>query len=121
MGDVVIQLVLEAAGVEIDLNPNPAQVFVTTFDESTRLESMKLTTALRRAGLRVEWYPEPDRMGKQFKYADRQGIPLVVILGPDEIAQDQAAVKDLRSGDQITVETSEVIQQVLAMLPGQSG
>lgn len=116
MGDVVIQLVLEAAGVEIDLNPNPAQVFVTTFGESTRFDSLKLTGQLRRAGLRVEWYPEPDRLSKQFKYADKQGIPLAIILGPDEIAQDQVAIKDLRSGDQVTVPASEAAERVLSLL-----
>jgi histidyl-tRNA synthetase len=119
MGDVVIQLVLEAAGVDVDLNPNPAQVFVTTFDESTRLASMKLTSELRRSGFRVEWYPEPDRMGKQFKYADRQGIPLAVILGPDEIANEQAAVKDLRSGDQVTIPINEVSQKIGDLLASQ--
>jgi histidyl-tRNA synthetase len=116
MGDVVIQLVLEAAGVEIDLNPNPAQVFMTTFDESTRLASMNLTRELRQAGLRVEWYPEPERLSKQFKYADKQGIPLAIILGPEEIAQDQVAIKDLRSGDQIAVPTIQVAQQIETLL-----
>jgi histidyl-tRNA synthetase len=116
MGDVVIQLVLEAAGVKIDLNPNPTQVFVTTFDENTRLESLKLTGELRQAGLRVEWYPEADRLSKQFKYADREGIPLAVILGPDELVNGQAAVKDLRSGDQVTVASGQIAEQIRAML-----
>jgi histidyl-tRNA synthetase len=119
MGDVVIQLVLEAAGVNFDLNPNPAQVFVTTFDEATRADSMEMAAILRRSNLRVEWYPEADRIGKQFKYADRQGIPLAVILGPEEIAQDQVALKDLASGDQISVPCDEIVDKIRAMLAGQ--
>jgi histidyl-tRNA synthetase len=116
MGDVVIGLVLEKCGVQPDLRANPAEVFIPTFDESSRGEALRLASELRGAGLRVEWFPEIARLPKQFKYADRQGIPVAVILGPDEIKLDQVAIKDLRTGTQTTVPRDEAVDKVKDML-----
>ena len=121
MGDIVFSLVLEENGVVPDLKTNPAQVFVTSFDESTISESMEVSAELRRAGFSVEWYPEPARLQRQFKYADRQGIPVAVILGPEEIAQGTVAIKDLVSGEQRTISRSELIQTVQSILASEEG
>jgi histidyl-tRNA synthetase len=121
MGDIVFSLVLEENGVVPDLKTNPAQVFVTSFDESTISESMEVSAELRRAGFSVEWYPEPARLPRQFKYADRQGIPVAVILGPEEIAQGTVAIKDLVSGEQRTIPRSELIQAVQSILASGEG
>jgi histidyl-tRNA synthetase len=122
MGDVVIGIVLDKCGVQPDLRANPADVFIPTFDESSRGEALRLAAELRAAGLRVEWYPEIARLPKQFKYADRQDIPLAVILGPDEMKLDQVAVKDLRTGEQTTVPRNEAIERVRNLLdpPGET-
>jgi histidyl-tRNA synthetase len=116
MGDVVIGLVLDKCGVQPDLRPNPADIFIPTFDESSRGEALRLAAELRVTGLNVEWFPEIARLPKQFKYADRQGIPLAVILGPDEIKLDQVAIKDLRTGVQTTAHRSEVVEKVRDLL-----
>ncbi|KPK95439.1 MAG: hypothetical protein AMJ88_00395 [Anaerolineae bacterium SM23_ 63] len=116
MGDVVIGLVLDKCGVEPDLRANPAEVFIPTFDESSRGETLRLAAELRVSGLRVEWFPEIARLPKQFKYADRQGIPLAVILGPDEIKLGQVAIKDLRTGTQTVVPRSETVEKVRDLL-----
>lgn len=116
MGDVVIGLVLDKCAIQPDLRANPADVFIPTFDESSRGEALRLAAELRDSGLRVEWFPEIARLTKQFKYADRQGIPLAVIIGPDEIELDQVAIKDLRTGAQTTVERSEIVDKVRDLL-----
>jgi histidyl-tRNA synthetase len=108
MGDVVFGLVLEENGVLPDLKPNPADIFVTTFDENTVAASLELSAELRQAGFSVEWYPEPVRLPRQLKYADRQGIPVVVILGPEEIRRGEVALKDLQSGEQRSVPRTEL-------------
>lgn len=109
MGDVVFQLVLEQNGVLPELRPNPASFFVTTFDEESLDETIRLTAELRAAGLRTEWYPEPVRLPRQFKYADRQGIPYTLILGPEEIKAGTVAVKDMASGEQESVSRAALI------------
>ncbi len=116
MGDVVIGLVLDKCGVQPDLRANPSDVFIPTFDERSRSETLRLAAELRGSGLRVEWFPEIVRLPKQFRYADRQGIPLAVILGPDEIRLEQVTIKDLRTGDQTTVPRNKVKERVRTLL-----
>jgi histidyl-tRNA synthetase len=112
MGDVVFQLVMGESGVQPELRPNPANFFITTFDEENTMESIRLAAELRAAGFRVEWYPEPVRLPRQFKYADRQGIPYTLILGPDEILSKTVAVKDMRTGEQLSVPRDELIDHI---------
>lgn len=80
------------------------QVLVTLFDDSTVGDSFRLAHELRRAGLRVDLYPQiKDNYGKQFKYADERKIPYAVLLGPRELETGSAAIKDLVSGEQVDV------------------
>jgi histidyl-tRNA synthetase len=117
MGDVVIELVLEAAGAMPSLNPAPAQVLVTNFDPSLEDKSLSLANELRRAGFRAEWYPESARMGKQLRYADRYGIPLVAILGPEEDAAGTITLKDMLTGDQTTISRQTLKNEIQHRLP----
>jgi histidyl-tRNA synthetase len=71
---------------------------------------MRLAADLRAAGFRTEWYPEPVRLPRQFKYADRQDIPFTLILGPEEIQANSVAVKDMRTGEQVSVARDELIE-----------
>ncbi len=113
MGDVVITLVLKKYGlVPEGLGASPAPVLVTVFDESTIFESFKLAAELRRSGLYVACYPEPSKLGKQLKYADRIGIKAALVLGPDEIANGTVAVKDLKSGNQENVSREELLRRI---------
>jgi histidyl-tRNA synthetase len=121
MGDVVLALVLEEAGKLPDLRPNPADVLLPTFDESLIPETLELATELRQAGLRVEWYPEPARLGRQFKYADRYAIPLAVILGPEEMQAGQISIKDLRTGEQVKIERSKAVVHLQSALEKRAG
>lgn len=113
MGDVVITLILQKYGLlPKDLNINPAPVFVTVFDEDRLLESFKLASELRRAGLNVVCYPEAAKLQKQFKYADRIGAKVTLVLGPDEVEKGQVAVKNLVSGEQVSVARGNLVEQV---------
>ena len=115
MGDVVVGLVLEAAGVRPQLRTSPSLVLVTTFDSSTRPASLGLCQALRRDGLAAEWYPEPGKMPRQLKYADRQGIPIVAILGPQELENGSVTLKHLPTGRQIACPLGEAAAQARAL------
>lgn len=115
MGDLVVRLVLEKYAALPQLDAPPALVLVTTFDQEGYRASLELATELRRNGIASEWYPSPDKLGKQLKYADRVGIPIAVVLGPDEIAAGSATVRDLRAGDQQTVDRNGVAEAVRVM------
>ena len=117
MGDVVMELVLRDASVIPEKLGNTPEVVVTVFDEDTLGESLKVANVLREAGFKTVVYPEADKLGKQFKYADRLDIPVAIILGPDEIASGQVAVKNLKTRDQVTIMREDLIDQVRAFLP----
>jgi histidyl-tRNA synthetase len=113
MGDVVITLILQKYGLlPKELNVNPAPVLVTVFDEERLLESFKLAGELRRAGLKVVCYPEAIKLQKQFKYADRIGAKVTLVLGPDEVQNGQVAVKNLINGEQVSVGRDSIVDTV---------
>jgi len=121
MGDVVVTLILEKYGLLPEhLDVNPAPVLVTVFDEERQLASLKLATELRAAGLKVVVYPEATKLGKQFKYADRIGARVTLVLGPDEAEKGQVAVKNLVNGEQITVAQEAIVDVVQGILAGDS-
>jgi len=97
----------------VEMPSTPSRVLVTVFDatpESTG-HSMRLASELRQSGIACEVYLNPgDRLGKQFGYADKLGIPYAVVLGPDEIAQGTVTVKNLRAAEnnQQTVERARL-------------
>jgi histidyl-tRNA synthetase len=90
------------------------QVLVTQFDEATVGASLQLAHQLRTAGLRVDLYPDIDRYGRQFKYAEERQIRYALLISPRELEADVVAVKDLVSGEQEDVPASEVIDWVQA-------
>ena len=90
----------------------PADVMVMLWSEETAAYSLKLAQELRSQGLRVTVYPEPDKFGKQIKYADSIRVPFVCILGESEIAENKVTIKNMKTGDQVTVDRDQVIQTV---------
>jgi histidyl-tRNA synthetase len=99
-----------------DLTINPAPVLVTVFNEDCLLESFKLASELRRAGLNVVCYPEAVKLPKQFKYADRIGAKVTLVLGPDEVEKGQVAVKNLVNSEQVSVQREALVDTVKSIL-----
>jgi histidyl-tRNA synthetase len=117
MGDVVIELVLQEKGViPQELGETP-QVIVTIFDEQTMVESLKIANEIRNYGFTTVLYPDADKLGKQFKFASKAGIPLAVVLGPDEIQNNQVAVKNLLTREQVIVDRGKLLSQIRDFLP----
>ncbi|MGH2621977.1 MAG: histidine--tRNA ligase [Anaerolineales bacterium] len=120
MGDVVIRLVLEKYDALPKLRTNPADLLIASFEIESREPALQLAARFRQAGLRVEWYPQPDRLPKQLKFADRQGIPLVAILGPEEIDSHRVTLKDMRTGTQESVALVEAVERVKELAAAQA-
>jgi histidyl-tRNA synthetase len=100
-----------------DLGSTTAQVLVTVFNTDTVANSLQLAAMLRQSGINTAMYFEyKNRLGDQIGYASSQGIPFVVILGPDEIAAGQATVRRLgksrQESEQRSVPLSEVAQAI---------
>ena len=71
--------------------------------------SMRLVAKLRDRGVASEIYPEAAKMKKQMEYANRRGIPYVVIIGSNELERGVATVKDMRSGEQSEMTFEELV------------
>ena len=116
MGDVVAGIVLQEAGLVPEFIPTPAAVLVTVFDEAMWLKSFELAAQLRETGINAMVFPEPAKLQKQFKFADKMKIKLAVTVGPDEAANGQAAVKNLMTGEQVTVQREAVVSEIRKMI-----
>ena len=89
-----------------------ADVLIALFDAETVPEALKLAAELRAEGVRVEVYPEPDKLGKQMKYAAGKTIAFAAILGGDELARGEVTIKNLQTGAQESVPRASVAGKV---------
>jgi histidyl-tRNA synthetase len=92
-------------------------VMVNLWNDASRSDALALAADLRRAGLRVEVYPEADKLGKQFKYASIRKVSCVAVVGDDERARNVVTIKDLRSGTQQSVPRTDAAAHLEKMSP----
>ena len=95
-----------------NLTTNSADAMITLWNEDAAGESLKLANELRGQNLRVLVYPEADKLGKQFKYADSLNIPFVCILGENELAENKVALKNMKTGEQETVLREQIAEKI---------
>jgi histidyl-tRNA synthetase len=107
-----IIVVMEERGMFGDVE-TVADVMVAVWDEASIGDSIALAGELRAAGLRVDLFPDLDKVGKQMKYADSRGYPIVAIVGPDERDAGMVTLKTLSTGEQRQVPRAEVASEVV--------
>ena len=78
--------------------------------------AIALAEQLRSAGLKVQLYGEQKKFKQKMTYADKLGVPFAVLLGEDEIAACKCSVKNMVTGEQITVTPAEAAAHILAAL-----
>jgi histidyl-tRNA synthetase len=99
------------------LAAGPADVMVTMWNDACRGDALSLARQLRSGGLRVDLYPDSDKLARQFKYASSRHVPFVAVLGDDERAAGAVTVKNMRSGVQETVSRGGVVEHLARQLP----
>jgi histidyl-tRNA synthetase len=117
MGDVMITLLLQKFGLIPDLTPMCETALVTVFDESLIGSSLSVASLLREQGIKTICYTETAKLPKQLKYADRVGIKVALVLGPDEEKAGQVTVKNLVEHTQVLVTIADApatVKQFLA-------
>lgn len=91
----------------------PADVLVTVFSEDLASDSLEAARRLRKRQVNTEIYEDENvKLEKQLKYADKKGIPWVVIVGSEEKEKGKLTLKNLKSGDQETLGIEELIKKV---------
>ncbi len=99
---------------ELPSAPADALVLPMTADPAP---AIALAEALRSKGIRVQLYGEQKKFKQKMSYADKLGVPFAVLLGEDEIAQCMCSVKNMRTGEQVTLTADDAaafIRQTLA-------
>ena len=90
-----------------ELNCSTRVIFMN-LGEKEQAASLSLLRELRNAGVPAEIYPESAKMKKQMEYANRRGIPYVVIIGSQELEEQAATVKNMVTGEQQKVTFAEL-------------
>ncbi len=83
------------------------QVLVTVFNQALVDELIQAAAMLRQAGLRTQIYFDPDPLREQIGYAQKKEIPVVVVIGPDEVTKGEVTLRNLRTKEQETVARSQ--------------
>ena len=97
MGDVTVSDLLELSGRGGSLDVRP-DAYVAVGSPECRAKALEIVSALRRAGLRVDYPLRDAPFGKQFRQADSVGAKFAVVVGPDEVSKNRAKIKDLSTG-----------------------
>jgi histidyl-tRNA synthetase len=84
------------------------KVLFTNLGDAEQIAAMRLIGKLRDKGVAAEIYPDQGKMKKQMEYANRRGIPYVVIIGSNELERGVATLKNMQSGEQKEVGFEEL-------------
>ncbi|MFH2086028.1 MAG: histidine--tRNA ligase [bacterium] len=88
-------------------------VLVTVFSPSLQGQALKAAQKLRLDGVNAELYPDSSaKLDKQFKYADKKGIPYAIVIGQDEIDKGVVTLKNLATREQSTLPLDQVVDKL---------
>ncbi|WP_185855719.1 histidine--tRNA ligase [Blattabacterium cuenoti] len=76
----------------------PSKVLFLNFGEEEVLYSYKFINILRKKGISTQLYPNKIKISKQFRFANKNNIPFVIIIGKNEIKNKNIKIKDLKKG-----------------------
>jgi histidyl-tRNA synthetase len=116
----IIVVMTERGMFPENLGRAAADVLVTVWNEESVKDSFAFAAELRKSApaLRVDVYPEADKLGKQLKYASALGVPFVVVIGDDERARGEVALKDMKTGEQRTLKRGQAGAGLIEALNG---
>ena len=82
----------------------PAEVFLVHFDERHLADYLRIATAIRAAGMAVEFFPEAKKVGQQLKLAAKRGFPAALVIGSDEFTAGTAQFKNLSTQQSVMID-----------------
>ena len=97
----------------------PADVLILPMTDDLSA-AVSLASMLRAGGLRVQLYSEKKKFKAKIGYADKLGIPFVIFLGEDEIAQNVCALKNMVTGEQEAVTQAAALETIRAEIARRS-
>ena len=102
MGVERLLLEAEAQGV-LNQAPSYVKIYLVTMSEAAKIEALKICYSLRLAGIGCETDMAGRSFKAQMKYAGKQGIPFLAVIGDDELANGEVKVKNMDDGSETVV------------------
>lgn len=87
-------------------------VLFVNFGDEEESHILPILSQLRGNGVCAEIYPEAAKMKKQMSYADSNNIPFVALVGENEIKEGKVTLKDMKSGEQVSMSVDELVQKL---------
>jgi len=78
---------------------------------------LELISKLRQENIPSSFYPSPEKLGKQIKYANTLGIKYIAIIGPNEAKNKLITIKNLLTSEQKTINFDELIKEICYTIP----
>jgi len=103
-----IYLVIEELNLFPETVTSTSKALFINYGEKEAFYSMKAIKKLRELGIKVELYPDAVKVGKQFMHADKRAINYVIIVGKTEMNDGKFALKNLVSGEQVSLSFEEL-------------
>jgi len=89
-----------------------SQVLIVPMDKENNAYVLETASKLRNNGIKTDVYYQDKGMKQKMKYADRLGIPYVLVIGETEVKEGKVAFKDMISGSQELISVEEVIERL---------
>ncbi|WP_348813694.1 histidine--tRNA ligase [Flavobacterium maritimum] len=99
-----IYLVVEELNLFPDTVTATSKALFINYGEKEAFYAMKAIKELRNSGTKVELYPDNAKVARQFQHADKRNIPFAVIVGDQEMASNTFSLKNLITGEQVSLD-----------------
>ena len=109
MGVERVLMLLEQSGVEIP-EPRHYDAYVAALGAQARIPALKLTTGLRRAGVKTETDHAGRSLKAQFKHADKVGAPYILIVGGDELARGTVRLRNMQTKEETEIPLENAVE-----------
>ncbi len=120
IGTERIILELQNQGI-VPEDPGVTEVFIASLGEEGRLPAFNLCMELRNMSVKADWDHMDRSLKAQFRYADKLGVQLIVILGGDELQRGTSKIKNMKTGEEKEVPVNESAETIKTLLFGRDG
>lgn len=108
-----IYLVIEELNLFPETVTAASKALFINYGDAEAFYALQAIQKLRALGIKVELYPDNTKVAKQFQHADKRGIPFAVIIGEQEMASNSYSLKNLVTGEHVTVDFENLKKQLL--------
>lgn len=96
--------------------PTVTSVLVMSLEKDRQQDYLRIGGILRNAGINTEVYLEGKQLAAQMKYANKKGIPFVVIIGQEEFEKHTALIRSMADGEQQSIQVEHLVSTLEALL-----